>query len=107
MTLLQILLQILQIIIALPLVFFVPGYFLASIIFREKHRIAKHEKLVLSVCLSLGISILLGLALASAKAFNRTNLWTGIIVMTIILAVIYYGLRRLHRRKAHQSSHGE
>lgn len=84
-------LQVLQVIIAIPLLFFIPGYFLVSVIFstsrisRKKHHLELYEKMALSILSSLGINMIFGLALASAGRFTAANLWIGMMVISAFL----------------------
>jgi len=75
----------------------VPGYFLASIIFRKRHHLAVYEKTALSVLLSLGINMLFGLALAYMQRFTTMNLWLGMISLSAVIIAAYLAVGRSER----------
>jgi len=81
-------LQILQFILGVVFFFFIPGYLLTIVLFKEG--ITNFEKIALSIGLSLAINIFIGLLLAFNKIFTSKNLWICIILTSVILFVIFF-----------------
>lgn len=81
-------LQIFQFILGVAFFFFIPGYFLTLVLFKEG--ITNFEKIALSIGLSLAINIFIGLLLAFNKIFTSRNLWICIITISSILLIILF-----------------
>jgi len=81
-------LQMFQFILGAVFFFFIPGYLLTIVLFKEG--ITNFEKIALSIGLSLAINIFIGLLLAFNKIFTSKNLWICIILTSLILLVIFF-----------------
>ena len=81
-------LQILQFTLGTVFFFFIPGYLLTIVLFKED--ITNFEKIALSIGLSLAINIFIGLLLAFNKIFTSKNLWICIIIISLILLIIFF-----------------
>ena len=81
-------LQIFQFILGTMFFFFIPGYLLTIVLFKEP--ITTFEKIALSIGLSLAVNIFIGLLLAFNKIFTSKNLWICIITTSLILLIIFF-----------------
>jgi len=81
-------LEIFQFILGAVFFFFIPGYLLTIVLFKEG--ITNFEKIALSIGLSLAINIFIGLLLAFNKIFTSKNLWICIITISLILLIILF-----------------
>ncbi len=81
-------LQIFQFMLGAVFFFFIPGYLLTIVLFKEG--ITKFEKIALSIGISLTINIFIGLLLAFNKLFTSKNLWICIIIISSILLITFF-----------------
>tara|TARA_Y100000310_G_C20570100_1_gene757573 strand:- start:187 stop:483 length:297 start_codon:yes stop_codon:yes gene_type:complete len=96
-------LEILHAIIGLSFGLFIPGFLLTLVLFKKINPL---ERIVISVGLSIGIDILIGLFLGANKTMKEItggitelNIWLYLIFISVILGVIY--LARLPKKSHH------
>lgn len=77
--------QIMQVIIAILIIFFLTGYLIINKFFKE---LSILEKIVLTIGVSLCISILIGVFLGSLGIFNFWNSILSYLVIIIIILVL-------------------
>jgi len=86
-------------VVALPLVFFLPGYALAAAIF-ARGRIPMRHLLVLSIGLSLAVLALGALLLNYLPGGVRAGWWALLLVIVVVAAARAAAIRRPSRRAA-------
>jgi uncharacterized membrane protein len=86
-------------VVALPLVFFLPGYALAAAIF-ARGRIPLRHLLVLSIGLSLAVLALGALVLNYLPGGVRAGWWALLLVTVVVAAARAAAIRRPSRRAA-------
>lgn len=89
--------------VALPLVFFLPGYALAATIF-ARGRIPRRHLIVLSVGLSLAVLALGALLLNYLPGGVRAGWWALLLVIVVCAAARSAAIRRPSRRAAPEAS---
>ncbi len=90
-------------VVALPLVFFLPGYALAAAIF-ARGRIPMRHLLVLSIGLSLAVLALGALVLNYLPGGVRAGWWALLLVIVVVAAARAAAIRRPSRRAAPSTS---
>ena len=107
----------LELIPALILLFFLPGWTLINVLFPRKGELDREYdvlyRITLGIVMSIVVAILYGFGLNSLGVnaqdlgyFNAANLWAGLIVITVVLFVVgwwrgaYPFLGRLHPKLA-------
>jgi uncharacterized membrane protein len=87
-----------RVMLALPLVLFLPGFALTVILF-ERERVGIPERLLLSLGLSVALTALIGLVLNwTPWGLQTTSLWAALLLGLAVEVAVIYWIRRLKWR---------
>jgi uncharacterized membrane protein len=77
--------------LGLCLLFFIPGYALCGLLFRQQDPVAR---IVTSIGLSLCLSVLVGALLAAFGVFSRSAAWAALLGFSLVLVSLRLLVRR-------------